>query len=77
MTFKILDVVAYHYRNIISCVSDSYPPGLSICLICRAPSVEGQVDYGEVRGMVDTAALNMVERKFLIWRLGTIHIPIW
>jgi mono/diheme cytochrome c family protein len=64
--FKILTVVAFITTGtLVSCVGDNNSPGLEYMPdMYRAPSVEGQVDYGEVRGMVDTAALNMVERKF-------------
>lgn len=64
--FKILTVAAFITTGtLVSCVADSNSPGLEYMPdMYRSPAVEAYVDYGEVEGVYDSTAYNMVEKKF-------------
>ncbi len=73
--FKFLTIAVFVATgSLVSCVSDSNSPGLEYMPdMYRSPSVEGQVDYGEVRGIYSDSARNMVAEKFsFLAPMGTI-----
>lgn len=64
--FNILTVSAFIATGtLVSCVADSNAPGLEYMPdMYRSPAVEAYVDYGEVEGIYDSAAHNLVANKF-------------
>lgn len=73
--FKFLTIAAFITTgSLVSCVADSNSPGLEYMPdMYRSPSVEGQVDYGEVQGMYSDTARNMVAEKFsFLAPMGTV-----
>lgn len=77
--FKFLTIAAFITSGtLVSCVADSNSPGLEYMPdMYRSPSVEGQVDYGEVQGMYSDSARNMVADKFsFLAPVGTIPYTV-
>ena len=73
--FKILTIAFFATAgSLVSCVADDNSPGLEYMPdMYRSPAVEAYVDYGEVEGVYDTTAQNMVKRKFsYLPPLGTV-----
>lgn len=64
--FKIVTVTAFITSGtLVSCVADNNAPGLEYMPdMYRSPAVEAYVDYGEVEGVYDEEAQQMVEEKF-------------
>lgn len=64
--FKFLTVAAFvSAGTLVSCVADKNSPGLEYMPdMYRSPAVEAYVDYGEVEGMYDEEAQEMVKEKF-------------
>lgn len=77
--FRFLTIAAFIASGtLVSCVADSNSPGLEYMPdMYRSPSVEGQVDYGEVQGMYSDSARNMVADKFsYLAPVGTIPYTV-